>query len=121
MLQALPAAVSAAAAATELLSRVQASLTAGFSAGALPWPAAPAPLMSLPASTVDLLLAAPAAAKPSGPVMPAAPDLQAPHILAAGAPRQSYVSGSNTAAAAPTAMVTDTADAQMGTFAEPQQ
>lgn len=68
--QALYPAVTPAAAATELLGRVQASLTAGFNASAAAWPASSAPVMPLPTSTVGLLLAAPAAAKALNPLGP---------------------------------------------------
>ena len=118
--QALPTAVTAAAA-TELLSRVQASLTAGFSAGAVPWPAASAPVMSLPASTMGLLLAAPATAKPLAPALLVAHDLQAPQLAVAGAHQQTRYSASNIEAAALTAVPADTTGAQVGASAEPQQ
>ncbi len=80
--------MTAAAAATELLGRVQASLTAGFNASAAAWPAASAPVMPLPASTVSLLLAAPAAAKALNPM--AAPVLSAsqPQLAGPGHNRQ---------------------------------
>jgi len=55
--------MTAAAAATELLGRVQASLTAGYNASAAHWPASAAPVMTLPASSGGLQLTAPAATK----------------------------------------------------------
>ena len=75
--------MTAATAATELLGRVQTSLTAGYNASAAYWPGAPAPVMPLPASTVGLLLAALAAAKALNPL--AAPVLSIPQPQLAGA------------------------------------
>ena len=78
-----PAAVTAAAAAaTELLGRVQASLTAGFNVSAAAWSAVSAPVIPLPDSSVGLRLAAPAAAKI---LSPAPPSSNAPQVgIAAG-------------------------------------
>ena len=121
MPQALNPAVSAAAAATELLGRVQASLTAGFSAGAAAWPAASAPVMQLPASTLGLLLAAPAAAKPLNPALPAFQSLEAPQLMATGTHLQNQLTGGNNESAAVMATAHRVSGAQAGTSAEPQQ
>ena len=97
--------VSAAAAATELLGRVQASLTAGFNASAAQWPGASAPVMPLPASAVGLLLAAPAAAaKALNPLAPVPSDPQAQLAGAGFGDQQPQLMTSTMVAAGPVAV-----------------